>query len=646
MRPSLLVSLAVCTTLLVALIATNLTDSPAALAQAPVALATHYEPLRQWGNRPPLQPPLGEFNLIYGLAFDAAGQLYAVDRVNHRVQVLDRDGHAVRALGWLGNGPGELYLPVHIAVASDGTVYVTDEGNQSVVRFAADGAALRSWTGFDHPFGIGVGRDDAVYVGDTTGITRLTPDGASRQVITHEPTFSLKVKREGDADVVYAFVAGGVVRKYGATGTTLATWDDFSPYVPFDLDVDAAGNLYVTASRFTSPGGDHWVVVRAVDGAVQRWSGYYRPRGLVIGPDERLYVSDGDIEVRAGAPYPQRIQRRTLQGERVTPAWGGEETAAPGQLLSPLTIAASPSGDVWVYDLHHSRFVRYTSDGVFVSQFTRLFTEPVRGTGHLQVDDEGRLWVADGCHIYRLAPSGDVLRTLEGSPGCRPVPLDDPALAFRGATGFDFDKAGALYVADYEYKAVVKLDAEGHLALVYQQPSRIPNPFDLAIDRDRERIYILTEYRASDYPGTQTKIVSYSLAGVYNATWTIPLGGAGRPTALISHIEVDSHGALYASDVESGTVWKLDPTTGAPLARIEPGGKGVGPGQFDQLYGLGETFSVAANGEVYTVEGYPNGRVQVFGEVANPTPTPTPTASPTPRVFTLWLPLITRDEGQ
>lgn len=132
-----------------------------------------------------------------------------------------------------------------------------------------------------------------------------------------------------------------------------------------------------------------------------------------------------------------------------------------------------------------------------------------------------------------------------------------------------------------------------------------------------DRLYVLTGVNDPTTPRVATQIVAYTLNGAYLGTWRIRLPDDPREYVVISHIEVDTQGYVYASDVVSFTVWKFDPQTGQPLARIEPGGRGAGPGQFDHLYGLGETFSVAANGDIYTVEGYPNGRVQVFRQVVS-----------------------------
>jgi DNA-binding beta-propeller fold protein YncE len=63
-------------------------------------------------------------------AVDAAGHVFVTDYSNHRVQVFDRDGRFLAAWGEYGTDAGEFASALGVAVGSDGTVYVTDEGKR------------------------------------------------------------------------------------------------------------------------------------------------------------------------------------------------------------------------------------------------------------------------------------------------------------------------------------------------------------------------------------------------------------------------------------------------------------------------------------------------------------------------------------
>ncbi|HEX7050163.1 MAG TPA: hypothetical protein VF188_08190 [Longimicrobiales bacterium] len=75
---------------------------------------------------------------------DSAGNLYVLDRDNHRVVVFDSAGGVVRLLGREGGGPGEVEWPFNLSVAPDGTVSVWDMGKHGLVRWAPDGSVLET----------------------------------------------------------------------------------------------------------------------------------------------------------------------------------------------------------------------------------------------------------------------------------------------------------------------------------------------------------------------------------------------------------------------------------------------------------------------------------------------------------------------
>jgi DNA-binding beta-propeller fold protein YncE len=82
---------------------------------------------------------------VSGLAWDAPRKrLLAVDTGHHRVLVYDADGRQTQVIGRHGDGPGEFNYPTHVAVAPDGTFFVTDTLNFRVQEFAADGTPIRS----------------------------------------------------------------------------------------------------------------------------------------------------------------------------------------------------------------------------------------------------------------------------------------------------------------------------------------------------------------------------------------------------------------------------------------------------------------------------------------------------------------------
>lgn len=84
------------------------------------------------------------FSGIRSVAFDAADRMYLLDAQNSRIIVFDAAGRFVRTFGKKGGGPGELQAPLGMAVASDGSIVVSDLGNRSFVVFSPGGEYVRN----------------------------------------------------------------------------------------------------------------------------------------------------------------------------------------------------------------------------------------------------------------------------------------------------------------------------------------------------------------------------------------------------------------------------------------------------------------------------------------------------------------------
>jgi alpha-tubulin suppressor-like RCC1 family protein len=89
---------------------------------------------------------------IVGLACDAAGNVYVLDRSDSRVRVYDATGALLRQWGSEGSGDGEFSLPTTgfadttmISASAAGEVYVCDYGNNRVQVFNSNGTLLRKW---------------------------------------------------------------------------------------------------------------------------------------------------------------------------------------------------------------------------------------------------------------------------------------------------------------------------------------------------------------------------------------------------------------------------------------------------------------------------------------------------------------------
>ncbi len=84
----------------------------------------------------------GEFNLPVDVAVAADGSVWVLDAGNFRVQAFDRDGKFLRMFGSLGNGLGQFARPRGLAVDASGLVYVSDAAFCNVQVFLPNGELL------------------------------------------------------------------------------------------------------------------------------------------------------------------------------------------------------------------------------------------------------------------------------------------------------------------------------------------------------------------------------------------------------------------------------------------------------------------------------------------------------------------------
>lgn len=278
-----------------------------------------------------------------GMDVGPDGSLYVVDAGASRIVVIDADGRFVRALGELGDGPGQFNFhrdesePMSdaggVAVAADGTVYVADTVNDRVQAFSADGDYLFEWgdTGpgdgqFLEPFDLDVCPDGRVIVVDDVRDDIQVFDRRGEYLTTvgrkgngpGELMFTSSVACRSDGSVLNADWDNNRVQAWDESGAFLWTvsggsGDEPPLRLPGDVDGDAAGNV--------------WVVDRTrvlVFDRERRLVAVWRPREHGLGRDPVAIVLDGlgrayvsftsqDLVVRLTIA-PDAIQERRSPG--------------------------------------------------------------------------------------------------------------------------------------------------------------------------------------------------------------------------------------------------------------------------------------------------------------------------------------------
>jgi DNA-binding beta-propeller fold protein YncE len=285
----------------------------------------------------PLENPIG-FNAPRSLAFAKDGTVYVADSRNHRVLHMDLEGKILHEWGTFADGAGTpvgdgtFNEPWGIAVAPDGSVYVTDTWNHRVEKFSAAGKFVTAWgifgqgetpDSFYGPRGLAVDTKGRVYVTDT---------GNKRIAVF-----------DGDGNFLTAF---------GSAGFDPGQFDE-----PVGVAIDKNGTVYVTDTwnkriqTFTpieSESGLSFVPEKQWD--VYGWFGQSLDNKPFIAVNDDLHVFITD-------PDGYRIMEFDQDGGLIR-AWDDIESGAG--LGLPSGIAIDNEGHVWVTDSSNNRLRRYT----------------------------------------------------------------------------------------------------------------------------------------------------------------------------------------------------------------------------------------------------------------------------------------------
>jgi sugar lactone lactonase YvrE len=308
------------------------------------------------------------FNQPRGLAVDASGHVYVADTSNNRIRKIT--GSTVSTLAGSSGGftdgiatVAKFTQPYGLAVDAAGDLYVADLGNHrlrtissgNVVTFAGNGS--NSWAdgnrlpyldgigkaaSFNSPAGLAFDAAGTLYVADTNNhrIRKVAPDGT-----------------------VSTLAGSGMAAWADGTGTG-ASFNS-----PFGLAFDSAGNLFVADSsnnriRKITSSGD--VTTFAGSGSATFANGtgtgaaFNNPRGLAIDAADNLYVADTNN---------QRIRKITSAGVVTTLAGSGSGSFADGvgtgaSFANPRGLAIDASGNLYVGDASNNRIRKITPDGI------------------------------------------------------------------------------------------------------------------------------------------------------------------------------------------------------------------------------------------------------------------------------------------
>ncbi len=186
-----------------------------------------------------------QLNEPWGIAVDAAGNLFIADLVNHRIRKVTTDGAigTVAGMGIPGFGgdggratSAQLNYPVGVAVDSAGNLFIADSGNNRIRRVTAGGVistvAGNGIQGF-------IGDGGAATAARLYGPTGIAVDSAGSLFISDHGNNRV---RKVTSDGIISTVAGlGTAGFSGDGGLATAAQLNF----PMGVALDASGNLFL-----------------------------------------------------------------------------------------------------------------------------------------------------------------------------------------------------------------------------------------------------------------------------------------------------------------------------------------------------------------------------------------------------------------
>jgi trimeric autotransporter adhesin len=326
----------------------------------------------------------------FGVAVDAAGNVFVADTNNHRVLKVATNGAITSVAGtgesgFSGDGAkatlARLSNPYGIALDARGNLYIADRNNNRIRKVTATGiistVAGNGQAGFSG--------DNAAATGASLSFPYAVAVSATDEVFVSD-YFNHRVRRVSRDGIISTYAGTGVFGFSGDNG--IATNAQLGS--PAGLAISVDGTLYVSDAlnhrvRCVSPNGIISTVAGTGiagfvgDGAFANRAKLDNPRGVGVDVKGNLYIAD------AGNG---RVRRVALDGTISTVAgsgqsgFSGDGGLADGAALNfPIGLAIDMFGNLFISDSKNRRVRSVNSAGMIAT---------VAGSGVPSVVDDNR----------------------------------------------------------------------------------------------------------------------------------------------------------------------------------------------------------------------------------------------------------------
>jgi len=404
-----------------------------------------------WGD------DLSHLGWAFGITVDRSDNIYLADGSNARVLKCDTAGTCslfAGETGVQGSDNAHFLWPADVAVSSSGDVYVSDYNNQRVQKFNGAGAYLGTVgetlapyltdaSHYNAPWGIGVASDGSIYFTENRGyrLIKLDADGEQEWAFGQAGSYGNgDVQRLGsfwagpegnpavdaDGQVYVTDTGNNRIQIFSPAGNLVGTFGsggdgDYQFACPAGAAIGPANGDIVVLDRcnqrvmvydsnriFKAKLGE--TGVPGEDNAHFNW-----PFGVAVDASGAIYVADSENH---------RVQKCTVSGASGTCAIFVGETGVFSSSyahLHPLAVAVDNQGRVYVVDEWNSRVQVFDSNAAYLTTLGGAWgarSGEMIGPSGVAVDDSGNLYVTDrdNHRVQKFAPGfpGWVQRNING----------------------------------------------------------------------------------------------------------------------------------------------------------------------------------------------------------------------------------------
>lgn len=281
-----------------------------------------YELVDDWAKL----PEGWSFRDIGGIAIDKQDRIYILNRSEHPIIVLNRDGSLVHS--W---GEGFFKRAHGSCISPDNSIYCTDDGIHIVAKFTLNGQLLKT---------LGT----AGQASDTGYVQSFEFYDSLRRIVRGAPPFNRPTGVSiSSKDEIYVSDGYGNARihKFNADGKLLFSWGEPGGEpgqfrLPHSVRVDKRDRVWVVDRE------NHRIQIFDADGKfLKQWTDLVRPTDIFIDKEDTVYVSE----------VSNRVSIFTIDGKLLA-RWGNTATTKEDFLFqAPHAIAVDSHADIYVGDV-------------------------------------------------------------------------------------------------------------------------------------------------------------------------------------------------------------------------------------------------------------------------------------------------------